>query len=317
MLDKALSSWRGHHVLIAGTQKSARFTQALLEELGASAVLISPELNAQALCRAMTAHRVAAVIVPRMQELCGAGDSASACLSWLQMLLDEAREAGIPLVVLATDAGVYRAQSRPAREDDPLGGETREGLIQSLFSLYADGVARALAGDAVNTLIVHHMPCLSGDAPSVAQYARWCDALLCGEVVPVEHPAMLGAFVHPLEVAHGVLMLGAVCLSLSQGGSYNLALEPTCLLPNRTAAQRLIARAGGGRPIHESEPPLFRPAQMLDGSRAKALCGAVCRLPAEESLSMLFELMQAERLGKTQAQAVLRKQAQRVLEGMR
>ena len=314
MLDKALSSWRGHHVLIVGTQRSARFTHVLLDELGASAALITPEPNAQALCRAMTAHRIAAVIVPRMADLCTAADSASACLARLKMILDEAREAGVPLVVLATDAGVYRAQSRPAREDDPLGGETREGLIHALLSLYADGVARSLAGDAVNTLIVHHMPCLGADAPSVAQYTRWCDALLRDEVVPVEHPAMQGAFAHPLEVAHGVLMLGAMCLSLSQGGSYNLALEPPCLLPNRTAAQRLIARAGGSRPIHESEPPLFRPAQMLDGSRAKALCGAACRLSAVESLSMLFELTRAEKLGEEQVQATLREQARRILE---
>ena len=317
MLDKALGSWRGRHVLIIGGQRTVRFAQVLLEELGASAAIMAPEFHAQSLCRAMTAHRVAAVIVPHMQELCRAGDSPSACLSRLQMLLDEAREAGVPLVMLATDAGVYRAQSRPAREDDPIGGETREGLIQSLFSLYADGTSRSLFGDPVNTLIVHHMPCLSSDAPSVKQYTRWCTALLRGEVVPVEHPAMQGAFAHPLEIAHGVLTLGAMCLSLSRGGTYNLALEPPCLLPNRTAAQRLIARVGGNRPIHESEPPLFPPVQALDGARAKAFCGAACRLPAEESLSMLFELMRAEHLGEAQAQAVLREQAQRVLEGMR
>lgn len=315
MLDKALSAWRGRHVLLIGAPKTVRFPAALLEELGAKPALLPPSCGAQELCRALTAHRVAAAIVPRAQELCPARGSASACLARLESLLGEAREAGIPLVALATDAPVYRTQSRPAHEDDPLGGQTREGLIQSLFSLYADAASRTLLGDAMNTLLVHHAPCLGSGAPGVLQYDHWCSALLRGDIVSVEHPAMQGAFVHPAEAAYGLLLLGAMCLSMAQGGSYNLALDPPCLLPNRTAAQRLIARFGGNRPMRESEPPLCVPAQALDGSRAKALCGVSCRLAADEALFMHLELMQAQAHGDAQTQEVVRRQARRILLG--
>ena len=317
MLDRLQSAWRARHVLLLGSGRVARFAQALLEELGAQVTRMSAGSDARLLCRAMSAGRVCAVLVPEARELCGQ-DAPEACLSHLHALLSEAREAGIPLVLLGTDAPVYRARdlSRPAREDDALGGGTREGLVQSLFELYADGVSRGLLGDAVSTLRVRAMPCLGGDAPGVTQYARWCEAILRGDVVRVEHPGMQGVFAHPLDAACGMLLLGASFLARPQPGAYNLGVEPGCLCANRTAALRLIARAGGERPLRECEPPLPHVPPLLDGSRARTLCGAVCRMPAEDALFMLLELLRAERESETAAQAVLRAQARRYLRGL-
>ena len=317
MLDRLQSAWRARHVLLLGEDRIARYAQALLEELGAQVTRMGARSDAMTLCRAMSAGRVCAVIVPRAQDLCDR-DAPDVCLARLHALLVEAREAGVPLVLLGTDAPIYRARdlSRPAREDDALGGGTREGLTQSLFELYADGVSRGLLGDAVATLRVRAMPCLGGDAPGVSQYARWCEAILRGDVVRVEHPGMQGAFAHPLDVACGMLLLSASFLARPQSGAYNLGLEPRCLCANRTAALRLIARAGGERPLRESEPPLPHVPPLLDGSRARALCGAVCRIPAEDALFMLLELLRAEREGETRAQAVLRAQTRRHLRGL-
>ena len=318
MLDRLQSAWRARHVLLLGDGRVALFAQALLQELGAQVTRLRAESDARLLCRAMSAGRVCSVLVPQARELCREQDAPDACLSRLHALLNEAREAGVPLVLLGTDAPVYRARdlSRPAREDDALGGGTREGLIQSLFELYADGASRGLLGDAVSTLRVRAMPCLGGDAPGVRQYARWCEAILRGDVVRVEHPGMQGVFAHPLDVACGMLLLGASFLARPQSGAYNLGVEPGCLCANRTAALRLVARAGGKRPLRECEPPLSHVPPLLDGARARTLCGAVCRMSAEDALFLLLELLRAEHEGEKAAQAALRAQARRYLRGL-
>lgn len=314
MLETLQSAWRGRHVLLLGTPDAVRFTLAALAEIGADASLLPPLSSAQALCRAMTRARLSAVVVPRAQELCAPDGDIPASLSRLQTVLAEAREAGVPLVIAATDAPVYRPLPRPARESDPLGGLTAEGLTQALFALYAGGVSRGLAGDAVRTLWVCHAPPLGGGSPLVRQYARWCDALLDGDVLCVEHPAAQGIFAHPAEIACALLLLGARCLEDAQGGAYNVGLSPACLCANRTAARRLAAESGGKRPLRESEPPLT-PAQPLDGSAAQALCGAVCRLRADESLSLLLALRRAGREGEDALAREVAAQTRRVLGG--
>lgn len=313
MLETLQEAWRARHVLVLGEARSARFLLAALGELGASAALLSPLAGARDLCRAMTRSRVSAVFVPRMQELCVPGEELPASLARLCALLREVREAGVPLSALCTDASVYRALPRPAREDDPYGPSTREGLAMSLFSLCAEGASRGLLGDPVRTLLVRHAPALGGDSPAVSQYARWCDALLAGDLVTVEHPAAQGAFAHPAEIACGVLLLGAACMARAQGGTYNLGLSPACLCANRTAARRLAARFGGKRPLRECESA-YAPVQPPDGSAAEALCGALCRLSAEESLDMLLSLREAQRAGGD-VDAVVREQVRRALSG--
>lgn len=315
MLDTLQRVWRARHVLVLAEARTARWLLAALEELGAHAERLDPDADARALSRAMTAARVSALAVPRAQELGVPGEDASGRLARLETLLDEAREAGVPLTLLATDVPVYRGCARPPREDDPLGGETREGLIQSLFSLYADGAARGLLGGAVRTLLIRHAPALDGGAPSVAQYARWCDALLDGDVVPVEAPAAQGAFAHPAEIACGSLLLAASCLERAQAGVFNLGLAPRCLCANLTAARRLVAAFGGSRPIRTLEPAVSRPAAPPDGSAALSLCGAQCRLPADEALGMLLALRRAEREGEAAARAQTRAQIRSVLLG--
>lgn len=301
MLDKLFSAWRARHVLIIGEADGASaWMQTFLEELGAHVLRLPANPGAEALCRTMTAQRIAAVIVPAAHRLCPDADLLFQ-LSALQTLLCEAREAGVPLCILCSDENVYRARHCPwhVREDSPLGGQTREGLVQSILQLYADGVSRGLLGDAVRVLCVRHMPYLGGGDPSVAQYTRWCRALLNGEVVQVDHPTRSGFFQHPLDVVCGVLMLGARALSedAPDGGIFNLGASPACVCPNRSAARRLNDRFGGMRPIAEREPPLSPSAPLLDDSRAQQWIGRTGILTADEALSMHMEWERAKRQG--------------------
>ncbi len=313
MLELLQEGWRARRVLLLGGGLLSDCAAALLLELGARVARVGAGADASTLCRAMHAGRVCAVLAPQAGALCR-GLPARDCLRPLDALLCEAREAGVPLTLLGTDAPLSRPGDGvlPEREDDPPGGRTREGLILSLYELYADAASRALLGDAVGTLRVRHMPCLLCGAPGVAQYRRWCEALLEGEVVCVEHPGRLGAFVHPMDVACGMLLLGASFLRAPSSGLYHLGLSPQCLCANRTAALALAARAGSERPLRETEPPDAPQAPLLDGARAKRLCGAICRMSAQDALADALALLRAEREGRVEAE--LRAQARRYLE---
>lgn len=317
MIDKLYESWRARRVLlVGGPDLQTRFTEALLEELGAKTARIPAGTNPETLCRALSAARIGAVIVPRAHALAATADPVDH-LSALRTLTGEVREAGVPLLILCSDVSVYRARPRPwyAREEDLTGGQTREGLCQSLAQLYAEGVARGLAGDAVRTLIVRHMPCLGGSSPLATQYTAWCRALLSGALIPVEHPAMQGVFLHPLEAACGALMLGARLLDGDTGAGescvFNLGAGPHNLCANRSAALRFAARHGGTRPIQESEPPLPIAPPLLDGSRARLLCGARCLFSADEALDMLLEIERARQEDEKDLPGVIREQVQR------
>lgn len=317
MIDKLYESWRARRVLlVGGPDLQTLFTQALLEELGAKTARIPTGSSSETLCRALSAARIGAVIVPRAHALAETADPI-AHLSALQTLTTEVREAGVPLLILCSDVSVYRARPRPwyAREEDLTGGQTREGLCQSLLQLYAEGAARGLMGDAVCTLIVRHMPCLGGSSPLSAQYTAWCRTLLRGELIPVEHPSMQGVFLHPLEAACGALMLGARFFSGDTGVDesciFNLGAGPHNLCANRSAALRFVARQGGTRPIQESEPPLAVSPPLLDGSRARLLCGARCLFSADEALDMLLELERAGQEDEKALPGVIREQVQR------
>lgn len=296
MLTQLQAAWRARRVLlVAGADRFGLFMQALLTELGAKPARIPAHADAQTLCRALSSGRISAVIVPAAHALAPGGVAAQ--LGALITVLSEAREAGVPLVMLLSDAAVYRAgaYARPAQEGDPIGGDTPDGLIQSVLQLYAEGVSRGLAGDAVSTLIVRHMPCLACGHPLTAQYSVWCRALDENETIPVSHPGMQGVFLHPLDVACGALLLGARFLSgdTSLTGAFNLGAEPQNLLANRTAALRFIREHGGTRPIREIEPPHSAPLPLLDGAHARFLCGARCLIPGSQALSMLLELERA------------------------
>lgn len=320
MLDKLYAAWRARRVLlVSGQDRQSQWMLSFLEELGAKAARIPPDASAEMLCRAMSEGRISAVIAPKADALSAEG-SLIAQLTALSTLLNEAREAGVPLVMLCSSANVYRAQQHPwyAREDDPIGGETRDGLIQSILQTFADGVSRALMGDAVSVQCIRHMPCLGEGNPSVAQYGAWCDALLDGELVSVEHPSMQGVFLHPLDVICGALSLGARYFAGEEPctGIFNLGAGPHNLSANRSAALRLISRSGGTRPICESNPPVDVVPPLLDGSRSRLLCGIRSLISGEEALSMLLELTRAARESKEAEMDEIRAQTQRYISLM-
>lgn len=304
MLNQLHTAWRARRVLLVGrADRICLFMQAFLEELGAKTARIAPGTDAETLCRALSDGRISAIVVPDTRAL-ALQEEPVAHLSALLLLLGEAREAGVPLTLLCSDAGVYRAGSAHAREDDPIGGETRDGLIQSLVQLCADGVSRGLLGDAVSVLCVRHMPLLGCGHPAVEPYAAWCRALDAGELIPVAHPGMQGVFLHPLELCCGAALLGARYLSGDTRctGAFNLGAGAQSLMANRTAALRFIRDNGGMRPIREAEPPDDPPLSLLCGARARLLCGAQAVLPGGEALSLLLALERAARGGQEAAE---------------
>jgi len=314
LLDKLNANWGARRVLlVGGADRPTQFMEALLTELGAKPARIPAASGSETLCRAMTAGRISAVIVPALHALAPDRDAAGQ-LAALTTLLTEAREAGVPLTILCSEENVYRAQQRPwyAREEDMTGGETRAGLIQSVLQLYADGVSRGMCGDAVRTLCVRVPPTLGSGSPATAQYTQWCRALLSDEVVRVRNPAMQGVFVHPLDAACGTLALGARFFAGDEpsAGIWNLGPGPQNLCANRSAALRLIARSGGTRPIEESEPPMGPALPLLDGAKARLLCGIKCQLTGDEALDMLLALERAAREGAEQELQAMRAQAQ-------
>jgi len=296
MIHQLHAAWRARRVLlIGGTDRSTFFMQTLLDELGARPALLLPTSPAEALHRAMTNGRVSAVIVPSMRSL--RKGSAAQQLASLSMLLDEAREAGIPLVSLMSDDSVYRASDHPwhVREEDLLGGETPQGLIQSILDLFAGGAARGLCGDPVSTQCIRHLPCLGCGHSSVAQYDAWCRCVAEGSPVEVSHPAMNGIFVHPLDVCCGALLLGARFLLGDTRciGAFNLGAASENIMPNRTAALRFIRRLGIMQSLCEIETPHTTAFPLPDSSKARLLCGARCLISGEDAFLRLHELNQA------------------------
>lgn len=316
MIQQLHAAWRARRVLlIGGPDRMTLFMQALLDELGAKHARLVPSVQPETLHSALTQGRISAVIVPCMRALCIG--NAAAQLASLASLLDEVREAGVPLVILMSDDSVYRADSRPwcAQENDPIGGETPQGLIQSLLDLYACGVSRGLCGDAVSAQCVRHLPCLGCGHPAAAQYSAWCRAARQDEPLQVQHPAMSGVFVHPLDACCGALLLGARFILGDTGctGAFNLGAGSENLAPNRTAALRFTRRLGVTRPIRESEPPHAAILPLPDGTKARLLCGARCFVSGEEALMQLFALDQAAEEGFDALDLVIRSQAQEYL----
>ena len=312
MLDKLNAAFTARRVLlVGGHDRMTLFFESLLSALGARPARIPPSSGAETVCRALTAGRVSALIVPSLPSFAPDRDVAGQ-LAALSTLLGEAREAGVPLTILCSEANVYRARQGAwyAREEDPIGGETREGLAQSLLQLYADGVSRGLCGDAVHVLCVRTLPALGCGSPAVAQYSAWCRALDAGELPEVAHPSMQGVLIHPLDMACGALMLGARFFTGEEpcDGIWNLAPGPHNLCANRSAALRFIARNGGTRPIRETEPPVGPALPLPDGARARLLCNFRCLLGADEALDALLAMERAAAEGRDAEWSVLRAQ---------
>ena len=175
MLEAMLEGWRGKRVLIVGDRGGlCAFLIAVLDEIGARPVCVSDRADAQTLCRALTAGRVSAAILPGEMT----GRSLPERLEATLTLTREVREAGVPLLLAMSDAAVYRGGGR-VNEGGEIGGRTREGMEASILQTALLGAARGLMGDAVRTMLVRHAPVLGEDC------AAWCDALLEGRTIRV------------------------------------------------------------------------------------------------------------------------------------
>ncbi len=236
-----LEGWRGKRVLIVGDRGGlCAFLIAVLDEIGARPVCVSDRADAQTLCRALTAGRVSAAILPGEMT----GRSLPERLEATLTLTREMREAGVPLLLAMSDAAVYRGGGR-MNEAGEIGGRTREGMEASILQTALLGAARGLMGDAVRTMLVRHAPVLGEDC------AAWCDALLEGRTIRVRHPAVRGVFVHPLDVVCCGLTLGARAFRCGEGGVYNIGTDERSIGTRQSAARRLAMRHGGAGTAQE------------------------------------------------------------------
>lgn len=235
MLEAMLEGWRGKRVLIVGDRGGlCAFLIAVLDEIGARPVCVSDRADAQTLCRALTAGRVSAAILPGEMT----GRSLPERLEATLALTREMREAGVPLLLAMSDAAVYRGGGR-MNEAGEIGGRTREGMEASILQTALLGAARGLLGDAVRTMLVRHAPILGEDC------AAWCDALLEGRTIRVRHPAARGVFVHPLDVVCCGLTLGARAFRCGEGGVYNIGTDERSVCTRQSAAAGNAPRRRG------------------------------------------------------------------------
>ena len=320
MLEKLTGAWRARRVLlIGGPDAQNLYTQALLGALGARCARIPPDADAHTLNRAMQQGRVSAVIVPSVHALRETDDLFDH-LHALDLIFCETREAGIPLCILCSHADVYADGSAwPVQENALVGGRTREGLIQSILQLYADGVSRALMGDAVASLICRHAPCLGSNHESVAQYAAWCRAILRDEQPTIEHPGAQGVFFHPLDAALGALCLGAAYFegNSSCTGCFNIAPAAENLCANRSVYAFLAAQTGASRAAAEAYPPRMPSPAALCGAKLKQLCGYAPVLTAKDALSFFMEHERARAVSEAAAELKRQEQAESFLEKMK
>lgn len=123
MLEAMLEGWRGKRVLIVGDRGGlCAFLIAVLDEIGARPVCVSDRADAQTLCRALTAGRVSAAILPGEMT----GRSLPERLEATLTLTREVREAGVPLLLAMSDAAVYRGGGR-MNESGEIGGAHARG----------------------------------------------------------------------------------------------------------------------------------------------------------------------------------------------
>ena len=140
MLEAMLEGWRGKRVLIVGDRGGlCAFLIAVLDEIGARPVCVSDRADAQTLCRALTAGRVSAAILPGEMT----GRSLPERLEATLTLTREVREAGVPLLLAMSDAAVYRGGGR-MNEAGEIGGRTREGMEASILQTAVLGAAYAV-----------------------------------------------------------------------------------------------------------------------------------------------------------------------------
>lgn len=132
-----LSEWSLRRVLLAGLPGDMlRAMESQLCAVGARPFHASVPFGEESLSRALQQHRCACVIVPDLLALHPCDPQAR--LAALDMLLFEAREAGVPLALLLGRAAA-------AHRDE----------TAQLFSL-GQGWARGAFGDPVSVLCIRH-----------------------------------------------------------------------------------------------------------------------------------------------------------------
>ena len=136
-----------------------------------------------------------------------------------------------------------------------------------------------------------------------------------GRTIDTDRTAGDGAVRIELDVA--ILAYDSTLEELEQKavGILHILADERSIGTRQSAARRLAMRHGGTGTAQEETEDGEPPAQLLDGSAARRLCGAACRLDVDQALDLLFEQRRAAWAG--QEEAAIRRMTRTYLEGCR
>lgn len=284
-------TFRGLHTLvIGGEDQPALWMRALLRELGAKVTQTpgSSLLSPGALCAALMQARPQVVLWASRPPQ----DKRMDMAEWVrcaQLLVSEAREAGVRLIVRCCDEWVYSA-TPPAfvpEQTDATGGMDAAGLCESLVQQVLLGASRALLGDPVSAVCARHLPLLFGSA-SDGDLDEWIRLLETGQPVSVGGAGCAEIYMHPLSVYAGALAAAAMALRHGDAycGAWNFSAPADCVLSRRGAVRVLRRVLGSTSPVTEDALPLRPFPSMLGDRPARERLGWHTVWNAEEALEM-------------------------------
>ena len=201
------------------------------------------------------------------------------------------QESFSPVKTLAVERGIPVYQPVTFKDGEVVehSAQSGEALLGQLLDTdegsrrigeIADATARAFRGSASVEELASAPP-LKNDEALTEQMAR-CAEMLFGE--------------------KSVYRLREGGMGSEDFASYTYELPCAYLLLGAGTAQE---------EAEDGEPP----AQLLDGSAARRLCGAACRLDVDQALDLLLEQRRAARAG--QEEAAIRRMTRTYLEGCR
>ena len=294
-------------LVIGGDDQPALWMRALLDALGARTAREpgSALLDPVDVCAALARERPQAIIwasrPPRDKRL----DMAE----WVrcaQTLVNEAREAGVRLIVRCSDVWVYSAAppAFPPDQEDATGGLSVDGLCESLVQQVMLAASRGLLGDPVCAVCARHLPLLYGAAGGPLD--EWARTLRAGEPLHVGGGGCAAVFMHPLDAYAGALTAAAMVLRHGDAyaGAWNFSAPAQCVLSRRGAARALHQALGSTSDVTEDALPLYAHPQTLCDRPARERLGWRAVWSGEEALAQYAAYRPG--LERAQAEAFLR-----------
>jgi CDP-glucose 4,6-dehydratase len=219
-------------------------------------------------------------------------------------LLEAARrQAGVRVVVVVTSDKCYepRADGRPCREGDPLGGSDPYSSSKACAELVTAAYRRSFGGDGPAIASARAGNVIGGGDWAVDRLVPdFMRAALRGEPLSVRNPDAVRPWQHVLSPLCGYLALAERLWDApEEAGAWNFGPDPRDERPVRAVADRLCELWGEG--LRWSELAAGGPPETgvlrLDSAKARERLGWRPRWGLEEGLGATVEWYRAQRDG--------------------